>query len=123
LPYGCESPHYRVAVHGGFVDDDRWLVYGEVAFGRAISPETRPGIADEARHELMIGIAREVQRARRLGAHRVVVLVDGDPEAAEFFEEIDGRRDKAGPSGGRPLPPDSPRNRWDSAGYLPWNES
>jgi hypothetical protein len=85
MSYSLTHAAYEITVTSGFIDSDRWLVHGAVAFGPAIPDETLGRLEPEARLDLMIGIARESSRGRHAGARSVVIAIEGDRELSGLF--------------------------------------
>ncbi len=91
MAYTCERPDYRLRVEGGFEDRERWTVFAVLEYRRSLGMESRRRTEAEARLELMVGISRECGFGRERGAKHVTVMVQGDPEIADFFEARDAR--------------------------------
>jgi hypothetical protein len=95
VAYRTEHPEFAVTVKSGFISDWQWAVHAVVAYRGHGFGGRRREIEDEARNELMSGIARESRRGRAEGARTVVVLVEGDRELAGFFRGLGEREPRA----------------------------
>ena len=85
MAYTCRRPHFTVTVKSGFISQSQWAVHAVVDYIHDAPAERRQYIEAEARLELMIGIARESRRGGDKLAGNVLVLVEGDREAAGLF--------------------------------------
>jgi hypothetical protein len=92
--YALDRRGYSIRVEGGFIDEDQWLVHSVVRYRPYAVTEARVDVAVEARHEVILAVARETQSARALGARGVYVLVDGDDELAGLFRHRPSRDSK-----------------------------
>jgi hypothetical protein len=89
MAYECHRPHFTVTVKSGFISQSQWAVHGVVEYLPDAPAERRQYIEAEARLELMIGIARESRRGGDKLAGNVLVLVEGDHDAAGLFSGSD----------------------------------
>jgi hypothetical protein len=76
---------FVVSVDGGFIDSRRWLVHAVLCYGSSVPEGRHVDLARCAQVELALGIVRQAERGRRLGARRVHVLVEGDADTAAIF--------------------------------------
>lgn len=86
MAHRIESLDFSVHVEAAFACPGDWLIRGVVRYTDGLGADSISRVAPEARFELMHGVLQEQRRGRRLGAKRVVVRVEGDEEAARFFE-------------------------------------
>jgi hypothetical protein len=85
MAHECRRPYFTVTVKSGFISQSQWAVHAVVQYRADAPVEQRQFIEAEARLELMIGIARESRRGGDRLAGNVVVLVEGDHDAAGLF--------------------------------------
>lgn len=91
MSYCHQGSAFAVSVEGAFVAPGSWLIHAEVEYRAGIGAEARIRLAHEAQCELMRGIIRESRRGWALRAEHVRVLVEGDTQAAGFFEVMQRR--------------------------------
>jgi len=91
MGYQSDRFGFTVNVEGRFVGRGQWVVHAILRYEAPLLVQSRDEIEEEARLELLIGIARETSVGRAKGAHSVHVLVEGDREIAGFFRVFEER--------------------------------
>ena len=97
MPFSSDHGGVSVFVMGEFVAPREWLIRATVQRRSVAHAATRQATCRRALRELWQGIALESRDGRRLGAHAVRVVVDGDPDIAGLFVAPEGRKEATPP--------------------------